>query len=87
MVLAAGSCARLENNYLPPSGALQSGGGPGLAPPGRPGFGGGPGGPPFASQVSAGGFRPSGGAPGGGQNVAILSQSNVNNGDGSYSWR
>lgn len=55
-LVAVCSCARLDNNYLPPPGAATAGGGPGLTAPalgGRPsgggtgpaaGFGGRPGG-------------------------------------------
>lgn len=45
MVVSACYAARLDNTYLPPSGAGSAGGGPGLATPfgGRPG-GAGPGG-------------------------------------------
>ncbi|XP_053692231.1 pupal cuticle protein 36a-like [Sabethes cyaneus] len=70
------SCARLENNYLPPPGAASAGGGPGLAAPAPGGFGsrpsgghgggaGGAGG--FGGRPGAGGFKllcPSGGAGG-----------------------
>ena len=38
------SCAQLNNNYLPPVGAGQAGGGPGLKAPNAPGGGGGGGG-------------------------------------------
>lgn len=89
------ACARLDNTYLPPPGASQSGGGPGLAAPGfganRPhGGGGAPGGRPGApgGRPGGGGFGggPAGGAPSGPQEppIAIISYENENNGDGSY---
>ncbi|XP_055701784.1 pupal cuticle protein 36a-like [Phlebotomus papatasi] len=89
------ACARLDNTYLPPPGASQSGGGPGLAAPGfgsnRPhGGGGAPGGRPGApgGRPGGGGFGggPAGAAPSGPQEppIAIISYENENNGDGSY---
>ncbi|XP_077293386.1 pupal cuticle protein 20-like [Arctopsyche grandis] len=58
-LIASAFCGRLENTYLPPSGAHHSGGGPGLLAPG-----GGPAQPP----------------------IEIISQTNENNGDGSYKY-
>lgn len=58
------SCAQLNNNYLPPVGAGQAGGGPGLKAPNAPGGGGGGGG-------GGAGARPGsfGGGGGGGNNA------------------
>lgn len=70
-LIALASCARLDNNYLPPPGASGAGGGPGLSTPGfggRPGGAGGPGGPGgHGGNQGLGGFGggPSGPAPGG----------------------
>lgn len=64
-MIAVASCARLENNYLPPPGASGAGGGPGLATPGyggRPtGNGGGAGGYGGAPAPQPGGFGGNGG--------------------------
>ncbi|XP_055542668.1 uncharacterized protein LOC129728265 [Wyeomyia smithii] len=78
-LVAACSCARLDNNYLPPPSAASAGGGPGLTAPAPGGFGarpsGGPGGGAGAGGfgghgggAGAGGFggRPGAGAPAGG---------------------
>lgn len=84
--MAVCSCARLENNYLPPPGAASAGGGPGLATPGyggRPsgnsgGNGGGNGAGGYGGNgggnAGTGGFGGSpsyGGAPTGGGNGGL----------------
>lgn len=96
------NCAQLNNNYLPPAGASQAGGGPGLKAPIGPGGNNALGGisPPFAGAnvpISPPGppspGRPQqlpGGAPPSGPSgppIEALSFENVNNGDGSYKWR
>lgn len=60
--MAVCSCARLDNNYLPPPGAASSGGGPGLTAPA-------PGGRPAGGHGGAGGF---GGRPGGAGGMFFL---------------
>jgi loricrin len=86
-------CAQLNNNYLPPAGASQAGGGggTGLQAP-RPGstLGGAnvpisPGRPqapsPLRPPTQAAAAAPSG------PPIEIISYESVNNGDGSYKWR
>lgn len=68
------SCAQLNNNYLPPVGAGQAGGGPGLKAPnapggGKPGSFGGGGGSNNALGGGAGGKPGSFGVGGGGNNA------------------
>jgi len=91
------NCAQLNNNYLPPAGAGQAGGGPGLQAPKGPGnnaLGGispsfpGANPPPAPNRpVPPSQGRPaspSSGSPG--PTIEIISYENVNNGDGSYKW-
>ena len=91
------NCAQLNNNYLPPAGANQAGGGPGLQVPKTPGnnaLGGispsfpGANPPPAPNRPappSPG--RPAQPSPEGGPIIEILSYESVNNGDGSFKWR
>ncbi|KAG6450251.1 pupal cuticle protein 20 [Manduca sexta] len=86
VLIAVGSCGRLEPQYLPPRPGNGFGGGAGSG--GNAGLGGGAGG----SGAGAGGFGGSGagayggsgGSHGGGAQIPITSFENVNNGDGSY---
>lgn len=92
-------CAQLNNNYLPPVGANQAGGGPGLQVPKGPGnnalggispsFPGAnpPQQPNRPAPPSQGGRPPSQPSSPSGPPIEILSYENVNNGDGSYKWR
>lgn len=91
-------CAQLNNNYLPPAGASQAGGGPGLQVPKGPGNNalGGispsfPGAnapsPPNRPAQPSQGNRPAQPSGPSGPPIEIVSYENVNNGDGSYKWR
>ncbi|XP_049868722.1 pupal cuticle protein 20-like [Pectinophora gossypiella] len=73
VLVAIGSCGRLEPQYLPPR---PGGGAGGAGGAGAGGFGGGSG--------SFGGGSGSFGGGSGGANIPILKYENVNNGDGNY---
>ncbi|XP_066261653.1 pupal cuticle protein 20-like [Euwallacea similis] len=101
VLLGYTSSARLDSNYLPPSGANGAGGGPGISPPYSSSGGGNGGRPPIGGGGKSGGnggsrppFGGSGGGGAAGANAAasadaqatILSYENNNDGSGNYQW-